>query len=127
MERDWSMSLYAPVRKPDIVFYFAGSAEVFANRIAASRQMKFYEAGQDITGLSDPFESYRRFAPKVLAQYQRLHEHFGFVIVNAEQAIYEQHRFIRETYMERTSSLSAKSVSHAPAHAFTPKLTQRTA
>jgi hypothetical protein len=37
----------------------------------------------------------------VVAEYERLHEQFGFVFVDAERPIYEQHRFIRETYAER--------------------------
>src|SRR5712691_312092 len=32
MDHDWSMSLYAGARKPDIVFYFAAAAQVFASR-----------------------------------------------------------------------------------------------
>jgi dTMP kinase len=102
MNRHWSMDLYTPVRKPDIVFYFAGSADVFARRIAATREMKFYEAGQDVTGLSDAYQSYLEFAPKVLAEYEDLQHQFKFVVVDAHQPIYEQHRFVRETYLERT-------------------------
>jgi len=112
MNRGWSMDLYAPVRKPDIVFYFAGSAEVFAGRIAAAREMKFYEAGQDVTGLSNAYESYLQFAPKVLAEYENLHRQFGFVVVDANQPIYEQHQFIRQAYCtlslrERTARVAA--------------------
>ena len=104
LSRQWSMNLYGSVRKPDIVFYFSAQAEVFAERIAASREMKYYEAGQDITGLDDPYESYLRFAPKVLGEYDRLHRQFGFAVVDARQPIYDQHRFIRETYMQRLSN-----------------------
>jgi dTMP kinase len=101
LSRQWSTNLYGSVRRPDIVFYFSGRAEVFAGRIAASREIKYYEAGQDITGLEDPYESYLRFAPKVLSEYDRLRREFGFVVVDAGQSIYDQHRFIRETYMNR--------------------------
>jgi dTMP kinase len=107
LSRDWSMSLYGSVRRPDIVFYFSGPAEVFAARIAASREIKYYEAGQDITGLEDPYESYLRFAPNVLREYDRLQRQFGFVVVDAAQSIYEQHRFIRETFMNRLGSAAS--------------------
>ena len=70
--------------------------------------MKFYEAGQDITGLDDPLESYLRFAPAVMQEYTQLHREFGFIIVDAEQSICEQHRFIRETYEQYLTTLSAK-------------------
>jgi dTMP kinase len=101
LDRSWSMKLYSGVRRPDIVFYFAAPVEVFAQRILASREIKYYEAGQDVTGMTDPYQSYLKFAAKVLAQYEALNRQFGFVVIDAQQSIYEQHRIIRETYLER--------------------------
>jgi dTMP kinase len=99
MHRDWCLKMYSGVRKPDLVFYFRASIDTCARRIAGSREIKFYEAGQDVTGLSDPNESYLRFAARVVSEYDRLHRLFGFVVVDAERPIYEQHRFIRDTYL----------------------------
>jgi dTMP kinase len=99
MDRAWCRELYAGVQKPDIVFYFKASVEICASRITSSREIKFYESGQDITGLSDSYESYLQFAPRVVSEYECLHEEFGFVIVDAERPIYEQHRVIREAYV----------------------------
>ena len=106
MTREWSMGLYARVRRPDLVFYFTGSVHTFAGRIGASREMKFYESGRDVTGLDDAYESYVRFAPKVLSEYEDLHQQFGFILVDAERSMYEQHRFIRETYLEHLTGAS---------------------
>jgi dTMP kinase len=105
LKRSWSMKLYSGVRKPDLVFYFAAPVEVFAQRIRASREIKYYEAGQDVTGITDPYQSYLKFASKVLAQYEALHRQFGFVVIDAQQSIYEQHRVIRETYLERLAAV----------------------
>ena len=101
LNRDWSSKLYGPARKPDIVFYFSASAETCARRITAHRPLKFYEAGQDVTGLEDPLQSYFQFAPKVMKEYERLGNELGFITVDAEMPIYEQHRFIRESYQQR--------------------------
>jgi len=101
MNREWAMNLYDGVRRPDIVFYFKTAVDTCAKRIRATRDMKFYEAGQDVTGLDDPYESFIRFAPKVFAEYDRLNEQFGFVLVDAGLPIPDQHRFIRETYQKR--------------------------
>ena len=100
MDRDWSLELYSGFRKPDLVFYFKARVNTCAQRIASSREIRFYEAGQDITGLDDPYESYLRFGSRVVSEYDSLHRQLGFVIVNAERPIYEQHRFIRETYLQ---------------------------
>jgi len=81
------------------VFYFSASVETCARRITACREIKFYEAGQDVTGMNDPHESYLRFAERVVSEYERLQREFGFVRVDAELPIYEQHRFIREMYL----------------------------
>src|SRR5438128_408140 len=108
MSRERARNLYFSVRKPNLVFYFSALPQTSVQRITASRKMKFYEAGQDITGLGDPLESYLRFAPAVMQEYTQLHQEFGFIIVDAEQSICEQHRFIRETYEQYLTTLSAK-------------------
>ncbi len=104
LDRAWSMSLYEPIRWPDLVFYFSASPKICASRIIASREIKYYEAGQDVTGLSDPVESYIQFATKVIDEYGRLSQEFSFVTIDAERSIYEQHRFIRATYEEKCES-----------------------
>jgi len=99
VNRNWSAEMYEGFRKPDLVFYFRAHIDTCARRIATSREIRFYEAGQDVTGLTDAYESYLHFAPRVVSEYDRLHAQFGFVGVDAEKPIYEQHRFIRDTYL----------------------------
>jgi dTMP kinase len=113
LDRGWSMQLYGPVRRPDIIFYFSASPETCAARIAADREIKFYESGQDVTGLVDPLASYLAFAPRVMKEYERLGREFDFVMVDAEKSIYEQHRFIRETFEERLHCSREKPLLHA--------------
>jgi dTMP kinase len=105
LDRDWSMSLYAPIRWPDMVFYFSASPQTCATRISGTRGIKYYEAGQDVTGLTDPFESYLRFASNVIDEYSRLSQEFAFITVDAERSIYEQHRFIRDAYEQKYGAL----------------------
>ncbi len=101
MSREWSARLYAPVRRPDIVFYFSVRPETCVERIAAARPIKFYEAGQDVTGIADPVESYLSFTSRVLNEYERISREFRFMTVDAERSIYDQHCFIRKTCEER--------------------------
>ena len=100
LDRDWSMKLYEPVIWPDIVFYFSASPETCLKRIANTRAPKYYESGQDATGIADPFESYRCFSRKIVSEYEKLAETFPFVFVDAEQGTYAQHRFIRNVCEE---------------------------
>jgi len=53
-------------------FYFAVSPETSAKRIAADRTPNFYEAGQDVTDIADPFRSYTHFIGRVIQEYEAL-------------------------------------------------------
>ena len=72
LELDWLLHIYSPLYWPDIVFYFSVSPETSGKRIAATRTPKYYEAGQDVTNINDPFESYRQFISRVIQEYEAL-------------------------------------------------------
>lgn len=98
LELDWLLHVFSPLVWPDLVFYFSVSPETSAGRIAATRAPKFYEAGQDVTAIEDPFQSYNQFIRRVIQEYEALALVFKFVTIDAEQSIYEQHRQIRELF-----------------------------
>ena len=64
-------------------------------RVAATRRPRFYESGQDVTGIDDPLTSYQRFIDRVIHEYENLSAIFKFVTVNAEEAVYRQHQHVR--------------------------------
>ena len=103
LDLDWLLHLYSPLYWPDIVFYFAVSPETSGKRIAATRVPKYYEAGQDITNIDDPFESYQNFVKRVIAEYEALSVIFHFIKVDAEKPIHEQHILIRQLFTESRS------------------------
>ncbi|MGH9197412.1 MAG: dTMP kinase, partial [Acidimicrobiia bacterium] len=100
LDLTWLLNVYHPLFWPDIVFYFSVSPETSSKRIFATRAPKFYEAGQDITQLEDPFDSYKKFISRVNQEYEALALIFQFMTVNAEQSIYEQHHAIRELFQQ---------------------------
>ena len=63
--------------------------------MAATRKPRFYESGQDVTGIDDPLTSYRGFIDRVIREYDNLSTIFKFVTVNAEEAVYRQHQHVR--------------------------------
>jgi dTMP kinase len=101
LDFDWLIQLFGPILWPDIVFYFSVSPETSAQRVAADRVPAYYEAGQDVTGIDDPMESYITFMRKVIGEYEALARVFRFVTIDAEKSIYEQHQTIRELYRKR--------------------------
>src|SRR6476646_1459899 len=100
LDLDWVLKLYGPLLWPDLVFYFAVSPVTSGKRVTASRMPSFYEAGQDVTDLDDPVESYQRFIARVIREYESLALIFNMITVDAEQSIGDQHRQIREMFLE---------------------------
>jgi dTMP kinase len=100
LDLDWVLKLYQPLVWPDLVFYFAVSPVTSGRRVTATRMPNFYEAGQDVTAVDDPVESYQRFITRVIREYESLALIFNFITVDAEQSIGEQHHQIRELFRE---------------------------
>jgi dTMP kinase len=100
LELDWVLKLYQPLLWPDLVFYFSVSPTTSGKRITATRTPRFYEAGQDVTEMDDPVESYHRFITRVIREYESLALIFNFITVDAERSIGEQHYQIRELFRE---------------------------
>jgi thymidylate kinase len=94
------LKLYQPLLWPDLVFYFAVSPKTSGKRILATRTPRFYEAGQDVTEVDDPVESYQRFITRVIREYESLALIFNFITVDAEQSIGDQHHQIRALFRE---------------------------
>ena len=100
LDLDWVLKLYQPLLWPDLVFYFSVSPSTSGKRVTATRTPNFYEAGQDVTDVDDPVESYQRFIARVIREYESLALIFNFITVDAEQSIGEQHHQIRELFRE---------------------------
>jgi dTMP kinase len=100
LDLDWVLKLYQPLLWPDLVFYFAVSPGTSGRRVLATRTPRFYEAGQDVTAVEDPVESYQRFITRVIREYESLALIFNFITVDAERSIGEQHQQIRSLFRE---------------------------
>ena len=100
LDLDWVLRLYQPLLWPDIVFYFSVTPSTSSQRVAATRTPSYYEAGQDVTLVADPAESYLRFITRIIREYESLALIFNFITVDAEQSIGEQHHSIRRLFRE---------------------------
>ena len=100
LDLDWVLKLYQPLLWPDLVFYFSVSPSTSGRRVGATRTPNYYEAGQDVTNVDDPVESYQRFITRVIREYESLALVFNFSTVDAEQSIGEQHHRIRVLFRE---------------------------
>ena len=106
---------YAGAPEPDLGFYFAVSAETSEARVAADGLPNYYEAGQDVTGLADPVESYRIFVRGTLRKYEELVSEFGMKVIDGERTVFEQHREIRCAFEARYGRTTSPVSLIAPA------------
>jgi len=99
---DWVRGLYNFAAQPDLTFFFKADLEVSLNRILEGRpKLKFFEAGMDLRLSSDPYESFRIFQGRILAQYMAMSEEFNFVVTDANQNVETQQVAVRKLVKER--------------------------
>src|SRR5439155_17404512 len=100
LDLDWILHVYQPLLWPDLVLYFSVSSSTSSQRVTAGRTPSFYEAGQDVTDIDDPVESYQRFISRTISGYDALAGIFNFVTVDAEKSIGEQHHHVRKLFRD---------------------------
>lgn len=92
----WVREVYNFAVRPDLAFYFKVPLRVSLDRLLNMRaKIKYYEAGQDVTGVKDAEESFRVFQRRVLEEYDRMSDEFGFHVMNAEMPIDLMQRQVR--------------------------------
>jgi dTMP kinase len=96
VDRDWVERLYSFAVHPDITLFFRAPLETSLQRILEGRpQLKYHEAGLDMGWSPDPYESFRIFQSKILAEYEAMIESFGFTVIDATQEIHIQQAEVR--------------------------------
>src|SRR5512139_2313348 len=99
---EWVRGIYSFAALPDLTFFFKADLEVSLNRILEGRpKLKFFEAGMDLRLSSDPYESFRIFQGRILAQYLAMSEEFNFVVTDANQNVEVQQAVVRKLVRER--------------------------
>ncbi len=97
VDADWIAGLYDYAIKPDLTLYFRVPLEVSLNRILSGRpELGYFEAGLDMGWTFDPYESFRIFQGKVFEVYEELIEKEGLTVIDAEGAIPEQQKTVRQ-------------------------------
>ncbi|NLC57464.1 MAG: dTMP kinase [Armatimonadetes bacterium] len=101
VDPEWVRNLYSFAPRPDIVFYFRVPLEIAVERILSARaRIKYYEAGMDL-GLSDNLvTSFRLFQQRILDQYDRMAEEYGFTVIDGTLPIHTQQQQVRAITQE---------------------------
>lgn len=97
VDPSWVRNLYSFAPQPDIAFYFRVPVGVAVERIMSGRtDLKYYEAGMDL-GLSDNrVTSFRLFQQRIINEYDKMVDEFGFTVIDGTLPIHEQQQAVRQ-------------------------------
>ena len=102
----WVRKLYRFAVEPTIPFYFKVPLNIAIERILGSRsEIKYHEAGMDLGLSSDIKESFKLFQGKIMDEYEKMVEEFGFTVIDATLPINIQQKKVREIVLKKIKEL----------------------
>jgi len=92
----WVRQIYSFAVQPTVAFYFDVPLEESLKRILVGRpELKWYEAGMDLGLSPDPYECFRLFQGRILAEYRRMVDEFGLTVIDATRPLVQQQQQVR--------------------------------
>lgn len=93
----WVRNLYSFAMQPDIALFFRVPLDVAIQRITSARsKLKYYEAGMDLNLSESRVESFKLFQARILNEYDKMVDEFGFTVIDGTLSVQAQQRFVRE-------------------------------
>ena len=100
VDSKWVRNMYSFAIKPDLTVYFDVSAKVSLDRICATRQPKYYEAGMDLKLSNNPYKSYVLFQNRVIEQYKNMIDEYSLTWIDANGTIHEKQQLFRKLVID---------------------------
>jgi dTMP kinase len=100
----WIKRAYSFALKPDAIVYLRISVDDLIPRVLRSGGFDYWESGMDLHLGEDLYESFTRYQARLLAEFDRMAEEYGFELVDASGDVYE----IFEQLQERINRLLAR-------------------
>ncbi len=94
---EWLRSLYSMTVVPDAVFYFSVSTETLSERtLTANPTLDYWESGMDLGLSRDWYTSFQEYQQLMRAEFESLGERYDFEIIDADRALEEIQRGLRD-------------------------------
>ncbi len=101
----WVRNLYSFAVVPDITFFFDTPLAVSLDRILSGRpKLKYFEAGMDLNLADNEYESFKIFQGRIYAEYKKMIEPEGFMVMDGMLPIEKQQAMVRK-YVEQKIDL----------------------
>jgi dTMP kinase len=83
----WTRELFGVALVPDLVFYLDIDVATLIPRVIQGKGMDYWESGMHLALGTDLFDSFERYQSRLLGEYGKLADEFGFVTVDGRQSI----------------------------------------
>jgi dTMP kinase len=91
----WTRDLFGMALVPDLVLYLDIDLETLIPRVIMGKGMDYWESGMHLALGSDLFDSFGRYQSRLIEEYRRLADEFGFTTVDARLSIDEMQSELR--------------------------------
>lgn len=83
----WTEQLFGMALVPDLVLYLAVDVETLVPRVLGGKGMDYWESGMHLALGHDLYDSFVHYQRRLIAEYDRLAEEFGFLTVDARAPV----------------------------------------
>lgn len=86
---EWIREVYGFALKPDAILYLRLNIDELTTRVLQSTGFDYWESGMDLHLGEDMYESFVQYQSRLLAEFDRMVESYGFQVVDASPPIEE--------------------------------------
>jgi len=89
IDPDWIREVYGFALKPDHIFYLRAGVDDLISRVLQEEGFDYWESGMDLHLGDDLFESFVEYQNRMIGQFDKMVEDYGFKVIDASQPIDE--------------------------------------
>jgi len=106
---EWIRGVYEFALKPDIIIYLRANIDDVITRVIQNKGFNYWESGMDLHLGEDMYDSFVEYQTRMLKQFDRMADIYGFQVVNASASIEQVFESVREKIEPLMSSASYAS------------------
>jgi dTMP kinase len=93
---EWLREVYGFALKPDAIFYLRIKVDDLVTRVLQSRGFDYWESGMDLNLGQDRYDSFVAYQSRLLAEFDKMVESYGFEIIDASPTVEEVFEDLRD-------------------------------
>jgi dTMP kinase len=103
IDPDWIREAYSFALRPDRVFYLRARVDDLVTRVLQQGAFEYWESGIDLHLGDDMYESFVEYQQRMLGQFDKMVEDYGFTVIDASRSISEVFAYLKDRVAELLS------------------------